>query len=125
MRRQRRLVAAAAIALAFAIGVVPVAAGDRTFKATRPFVVEKQTGVVRMPTEQEVKVVVETLSTLAARPENLAETAAQDGTVTVDLAGGFGGVVLARPGENGTWETLCVFSLDEGAAFLGLVEVKE
>jgi len=43
------------------------------------------------------------------------------GAVTVDLEGGFGGVLLARPGEDGVWETRCVFTIEEGADFLGLV----
>jgi hypothetical protein len=43
----------------------------------------------------------------------------------VDLGGGFGGVMLARPAADGSWETLCVFTFEEGAAFLGLVEASE
>ena len=31
-------------------------------------------------------------------------------------------MVLARPKADGTFETRCVFTLEEGAAFLGLVE---
>ena len=124
MRRLTRLVAAAAIALAFAmVAAAPVAAGEKKFRATRPFVVDKQSGAVRMPTEQEVATVVTTLNTLAARPESLPQATQSDGTVTVDLEGGFGGVILARPGADGTWETRCVFTLEEGAEFLGLVEV--
>jgi len=30
--------------------------------------------------------------------------------------------MLARPNADGTWETKCVFTLEEGAEFLGLVE---
>jgi hypothetical protein len=30
--------------------------------------------------------------------------------------------MLARPGDGGTFETRCVFTFDEGASFLGLVE---
>ena len=41
--------------------------------------------------------------------------------MTVDLDGGFGGILLARPNDDGTWETRCVFTLEEGAEFLGLV----
>ena len=40
----------------------------------------------------------------------------------MDLAGGFAGVLLARPNDDGTWETRCVFTVEEGAAFLGFVE---
>jgi hypothetical protein len=31
-------------------------------------------------------------------------------------------VMLARPNADGTWETRCVFTMDEGLRFLGLVE---
>ena len=31
-------------------------------------------------------------------------------------------MLLARPADDGSWETLCVFTFDEGAEFLGLVE---
>jgi hypothetical protein len=37
------------------------------------------------------------------------------------LGGGFAGVMLARPRTDGTYETRCVFSFEEGAEFLGLV----
>ena len=40
----------------------------------------------------------------------------------VALANKLAGVLLARPGENGAWETRCVFTVEEGAEFLGLVE---
>jgi uncharacterized membrane protein len=103
------------------------AAGDQAkekrYKATRAFVVDKQSGAVRMPTQEEVDEVVANLSSLGQKPtENLQQTSTATGAVTVDLAGGFGGVLLARPNEDGTWETKCVFTLEEGAEFLGLVE---
>ena len=84
-------------------------------------VVDKETGQRRMPTQEEVDEVVSNLATLANRPEELPITAASGGEV-VDLQGGYGGVLLARPADDGSWETLCVFTFDEGAEFLGLVE---
>jgi len=42
--------------------------------------------------------------------------------VTVDLNGGYNGVLLGRPGNDGSFETMCVFTFEEGAEFLGLVE---
>jgi hypothetical protein len=45
-----------------------------------------------------------------------------NGATVIDLDGGFGGVLLGRPNGDGTWETKCVFTLEEGAEFLGLVE---
>ena len=76
-----------------------------------------------MPTQQEVDEVVTNLSSAGQRPpEDLQATAQANGAVVVDLDGGFGGTVLARPNGDGTWETRCVFTLEEGAEFLGLVE---
>ena len=100
------------------------AGAPKKFKATRPFVEDKQTGAVQMPTTEEVDAVVATISALGQRPDDalVQTTESSSGAVGLDLAGGFGGVLLARPNEDGTWETLCVFTLEEGAAFLGLVE---
>jgi hypothetical protein len=103
-------IAAFAMAIAVAAPVAAAAAAPKKFKATRAIVVDKQT-------------VVATISALGQRPdEGLVQTTQPSGAVGLDLAGGFGGVLLARPSEDGTWETLCVFTLEEGAAFLGLVE---
>ena len=103
-------------------GQEPQAKAKR-YKGTRAFVVDKQSGQVRMPTQQEVDEVISNLSTLGQRPEGSLQQATQaNGAVSVDLDGGFGGIVLARPNEDGTWETRCVFTLEEGAAFLGIVE---
>ena len=125
MTRQRVLAAIAAFAMAIAVAapVAAAAAAPKKFKATRAIVVDKQTGALRMPTPEEVDAVVATISALGQRPdEGLVQTTQPSGAVGLDLAGGFGGVLLARPSEDGTWETLCVFTLEEGAAFLGLVE---
>lgn len=95
---------------------------QKRFKATRPFVLDKQSKQLRMPTQQEIDETVENLATLAKRSEDLPQVAAQSGAVAVNLDGGFGGVMLARPNSDGTWETKCVFTFEEGAEFLGLVE---
>ena len=101
----------------------PTPAPQKRYKATRPIIVDQQTGELRMPTRQEIDQTVASLATLAKRPtEGLQQTALQTG-VAVDLDGGYGGVVLSRPKGDGTWETKCVFTIEEGAAFLGLVEV--
>ncbi len=95
---------------------------QKRYKATRPLVVDRQTGQARLPNQEEVDQTVATLSVLANRPESLPEAPAAAGGIAVDLEGGFGGVMLARPNEDGTWETRCVFTFAEGAEFLGLVE---
>jgi hypothetical protein len=122
MRRQRLLAALAAAAMV--VSTVAAAAADdtRKFRATKAFVVDKQSGAVRMPTQPEVDEVVANLSALAQKNVPLATTTSNEGAIAVDLDGGFGGVLLARPAGDGSWETLCVFTLEEGAAFLGLVE---
>jgi hypothetical protein len=125
MRRQRLLAALAAAAMVVAIvaAPAPAAAAPKKYKATRAFVVDKVTGAVRMPTQTEVDALVATLETLGQKSDAaLPTTTAVDGTVSVDLTGGFGGVLLARPAEGGVWETLCVFTVEDGANFLGLVE---
>jgi hypothetical protein len=102
---------------------LPQGANQKRYKATRPVVVDRQTGQLRMPTQQELDKMVADLSTLAKRPtENLQQTSVANGGVAIDLDGGYGGVVLARPNGDGTWETKCVFTFDEGAEFLGLEE---
>jgi hypothetical protein len=95
---------------------------QKRYKATRPIAVDKQTGKPRMPTQEEVDQVVANLATLASRPENLPQTPGSNGGIVVDLEGGYGGVMLARPNGEGTWETKCVFTFAEGVEFLGLVE---
>jgi hypothetical protein len=133
-KRMRVLLGAAAavsiatIALAGSIGAaapndVADQATAKHYKGTRAFVVDKANGAMRMPTQQEVDEVVANLSALGQRPaETLQQTPQSNGAVAVDLDGGFGGILLARPNEDGTWETKCVFTLEEGAEFLGLVE---
>lgn len=98
------------------------AAKGKSYKATRAFVVDKETGKARMPTQQEVDDVVANLSALGQRPtESLQQVSDASGAVGVALDGGFGGIFLARPNDDGTWETKCVFTLEEGTEFLGIV----
>ena len=96
---------------------------QKRYKATRPLVADRQTGQLRVPTQQEVDEVVQSLATLSKRPaEGLQQASVASGGVAVDLDGGFGGIMLARPNADGTWETKCVFTFEEGAEFLGLLE---
>jgi hypothetical protein len=96
---------------------------QKRYRATRPVVVDQQTGRLRMPEKQEIDEIVENLAALAKRPtEGLQQSSVESGGVAVDLDGGYGSVVLARPNSDGTWETKCVFTFEEGAEFLGIVE---
>jgi hypothetical protein len=125
MSKPKVLAALAAATVAIAMFAAPAAAGaaPKKFRATRAFVVDRQTGARRMPTPAEVDAVVTTLTALGQQPpESLVSTPGPNDSVKMDLAGGFAGVLLARPSEDGTWETRCVFTIEEGAEFLGLVE---
>jgi len=134
MRRFSSLKAVLALA-AIAIGVLAGTGGlsaaggaeqqgkAKHYKATRAFVVDKASGAVRMPTQQEVDEVVANLTALGQKPDDsLAQTTQPSGAVSLDLDGGFSGIILARPNSEGGWETRCVFTLEEGIAFLGIVE---
>ena len=131
--KSRLAILAAAVA-ALVLAIVTMTAGTavsaqsaqgkaKKFKATRAFVVDKQSGEVRLPTQEEVDQVVQELTTYAQKPaESVTPTTLADGTQQIDFGTNAGGIVLARPNGDGTFETRCVFTLEEGAAFLGLVE---
>jgi hypothetical protein len=116
------LIAAVSLAVFLASGAKPSNAAQKRYKATREIVVDKQTGQRRLPTQEEIDETVANLNELAARPEDVPETQGVGDAIIADLGGGYGGVMLARPTEDGNWETRCVFTLEEGADFLGLVE---
>jgi len=115
-------VIAVVAAVAFLTGTKSSNASEKKYKATREFVVDKETGQRRLPTQEEIDEVVVNLSQLANRPENLPSTEAAGSGELVDLGGGFNGVLLGRPADDGSIETRCVFTFEEGAEFLGLVE---
>ena len=93
----------------------------KKYKGTRAIVVDATTGELRLPTQQEVDQAVQGLSSLVPKPvEDAQQTTLANGAVAVALDGS--GVVLARPNGDGTFETRCVFTFEEGADFLGLVE---
>lgn len=102
----------------------PSAPGQqKRYRATRPIMPDARTGLWRLPTEQEVVDAVANLATLTDRSsEGLQQTQLASNAVVVELGNGFAGVLLARPNEDGTIETRCVFTFEEGAEFLGLIE---
>jgi hypothetical protein len=93
----------------------------RKFRATRPIVVDAASGQPRLPDAQELAQVVAQLDALTQRSETLTPESSSSGVMKVDLEGGYGGLMLARPDGAGGFETLCVFTFAEGADFLGLV----
>ena len=117
--------AAASILIVLTAGGTPLAAQtkQKKYKATRAFVVDQQTGETRMPTQQEVDEVVASLSALGQRPDDtLEQSVSPSGAIKLDLEGAFNGVLLARPNADGTFETKCVFTVEEGTEVLGIVE---
>lgn len=93
----------------------------KKYRATSAIVVDKQTGRHRFPSESEVDNLVATLSRLSTQ---VARPIASSSGKSVALDGGYEGIVLARANEDGSVETRCVYSFDEGVAFLGLVPVE-
>jgi hypothetical protein len=95
----------------------------KQYKGTRAIIVDSATGRLRLPTQQEVDQAVKSISSLVPRPvEEAKERTLSSGAIAVSLEGG--GVVLARPNGDGTFETRCVFTFEEGADFLGIVEAE-
>ena len=96
---------------------------QKKYKATRAIVKDKDTGEVRLPTSEELQQTIDSLASLTHR--DVAATSATPTGVTGWSALGVSaaaGVFVARPNEDGTMETRCVFTFEEAAAFLGLVE---
>jgi hypothetical protein len=97
--------------------------GDKKYIATRNIVVDRETGRTRKPNDKEIKELVDNLREMTKRPtDDLRSAEVAGGGIALDVEGGFAGVMLARPKADGTFETKCVFTFEEGADFLGLVE---
>ena len=96
---------------------------QKKYKATRAIVKDKVTGDLRLPTPEELQQTIDSLASLTHR--DLAAAAptatAVSGWSTLGVPAA-ASVFVARPNADGTFETLCVFSFEEAAAFLGLVE---
>ena len=93
------------------------------YTATRAIAMDSATGKYRKPNVAEIEKLVAELKAMTRQPEAVAMTATarNTGGITAKLDKGFGGVVLARPRADGSFETRCVFTFEEGAEFLGLV----
>lgn len=96
--------------------------GDKKYIATKNTIVDRETGRLRKPNEQEIEELVKSLKDLTKRSdENLPSAVLPNGSVSLDLQGGYAGTILARPNPDGTFETRCVFTMEEATEFLGLV----
>lgn len=115
----------AGCALALSLGNVAAgAAEDRVeYFATRAIAVDSATGKFRKPNAAEIAKLVTDLKAMTRQPVATAmtRTARNTGGVTARLDKDFGGVMLARPRPDGSYETRCVFTFEEGAEFLGLM----
>jgi len=112
-----------ALALSLGVGAADAAEKSVKFTATRAIAMDSATGKFRKPNAAETEKLVAELEALTRQPQATAmtPTARNTGGVTAKLDKAFGGVVLARPRADGSFETRCVFTFEEGAEFLGLV----
>jgi hypothetical protein len=102
---------------------VPTPQNMKKYTATREITVDKQTGKLRKPNDQELADLVTSLSQMLDRPtDNLQVTTLKNGGQAVELDGAFAPVAIARPRADGSMEVRCVTSMEEAADFLGLVE---
>ena len=123
MRQAMWGMASCALALSLGIGAADAAENGVKYTATRAIAVDSATGKYRKPNAAEIDKLVADLKSLTRQPEavELKSTARNTGGVTAKLDKDFGGVMLARPRSDGSLETRCVFTFEEGAKFLGLV----
>ena len=98
-------------------------AAPKKYRATKEIILDKDTGTLRKPTQQETDDMVAQISALANRStDGLATKTSANGTQMMDLQGRMGSVVLGRATADGGTEVRCVFTLEEAADFLGLEE---
>jgi hypothetical protein len=123
MRQALLGMAGCALALSLGVGAADAAESSVKYTATRAIAMDSATGKYRKPNTAEVKELVAELKAMTRQPVAVAmtSTAHNTGGITAKLDKAFGGVVLARPRADGSFETRCVFTFEEGAEFLGLV----
>jgi hypothetical protein len=123
MRQARLGMASCALALSLGVGAADAADNSVKYTATRAIAVDRATGRYRIPNAAEIERLVSELEAMTREPAATAmtPTARNTGGITAKLDKEFGGVVLARPRADGSIETRCVFTFEEGAEFLGLV----
>ena len=98
-------------------------ASPKKYRATKEIVLDKTTGALRKPTQEETDTMVNQISVLTNRSsEGLTVNESPNGMKSVNLEGRFNSVTLGRANADGTTEIRCVFSLEEAADFLGLEE---
>ena len=123
MRQAMLGLASCALALSLSVGTADAANNSVKYKATRAIAVDSATGKFRKPNAAEIEKLVADLKSMTRQPVATAmvSTARNTSGITAKLDKAFGGVMLARPRADGSFETRCVFTFEEGAEFLGLV----
>ena len=102
---------------------VPTPQKIKKYIATRDITVDKQTGKIRKPTDQELTDLVSSLNEMLAQPTgDLPTRTLPNGGQVIELDGAYAPVAIARPRADGSMEVKCVTSMEEAAEFLGLVE---
>ena len=113
----------AAVAASVALPRNSSQASPKKYRATKAIVLDKATGALRKPTQEETDAMVSQISVLTNRSsEGLSVNQSPNGMKSVDLQGRFNSVTLGRANADGTTEIRCVFSIQEAADFLGLEE---
>ena len=106
--------------------VPPAPTQAKKYKATQPIFTDKQTGQLRMPTEQETQELVDLLGAkLNTSTQGLQSKQLANGAHVLELEGRFGSLALTRTDADGSTESRCVSSFAEAAAFLGLEEINQ
>lgn len=96
---------------------------EKEYVAVRKIIYDRRTKTLRLPDAQELDDLVRDLGRLTdMSTEGLERFPLKGGGEGMDLDGRFGGVMLARARPDGSSEVRCVFSFEEGAAFLGIEE---
>jgi hypothetical protein len=123
MRPAFLALASCTLALSLGMGTADAANSSVKYQATRAITVDSATGKLRKPSAAEIDKLVADLKSMTRQPVATAmvSTARNTGGITAKLDKAFGGVMLARPKADGSFETRCVFTFEEGAEFLGLV----
>jgi hypothetical protein len=96
----------------------------KKYVATKEIIFDEASGKLRKPTAEETQAMVDHVNTLTNRSsEGRTVNTHPNGMKSMNVEGGFSGVVLGRAKSDGTTEVRCVFSMEEAAEFLGLEEV--
>jgi len=118
------------VLIALTVGTIALSrtttqAQKRKYVATKEIIHDQATGRLRKPTAEETEAMVDQIKSLTNRStEGLTATQQPNGTVSMNLEGGFNGVVLGRGTADGGTEVRCVFTLEEATDFLGLEEAQ-